>query len=1000
MFPPKASSSSPVAQQQPVALSALRVQTSVAGLIITKMYGTNRKAGNLIWKDGFQAIQHDTVTPGGGGGKGDNRRGQDTVTTTYTYQTALIIALGAGTVASIGKVWQDKSIESMAHLGLSLFNGTSTQVPWGYLTTNFPANALFNRNLAFVAGPTYQLNSSASMQNNSLEVQMTSAFNPGAGIVDANPRDIVLDWLTNTQDGAGFPFLHVGDLSAYSNYCVALGLFMSPFIDAQVEARQFLEDTAQLTNSAWVWSGSTLRIIPYGDTAVSGNGVTYAPDMTPLFDLTDDDFKRDTGADPIITTRINPADAPNIITVEIVDRSQDYNTSSVEAKDQGAIEAYGLNQFASISAHGITSPAVGQIVAQAILQRQQYVRNTHAFTIGWKFGILDPMDLVTITDGDSGLYRQLVRILTIDEDNDGFLAITAEQVDIGVAHSPVYGQQAPSGLLPDNNAKAPSANPPMIFGGPLQLLTGLEMWMAACGPDGYGGCDVWVSSTGQSFKNIGRMFGSSRMGVLTAPFPAGNDPDTVDACAVDLSESRGVLLSGEVLDADLANTLCYIQDVPGRGEFFSYSNATLTGVSKYRLDTYLRRGLYSVTVPPHATGAQFTRIDKSIFRIPYTADQIGDFVYVKLTAFNVHGAGEQTLDEVLATQILVPSPPIPPDVEDFSAIQAGEVVAFTWKRINDNILIGYDIRFGPAGVTDWNAMLPLTEAASGAYEANASVPSGNWTFAIRARDIAQQLSANPAYSTRLVVDAYPTVSSVQQDPTWPGTKVGCRVHYSGVLIPDSQTLAQDDLAQDIFDHFVLNPVAQFSYEAAGVGLSKLALVRVSAAFTGRLGPGETEGKPNPLLFARYSQDVGNITLMWNVTDTTLMWDGDPTTFMWAGITDYELWTKGVVRTTYVQEKVVVNTADGVMMLQSFLAKVDQPIITDGGLAVSVAPGGTRINFNTPDYLFDPFVSATSQGSGLFATASAVDPDGFTCHIFNVNAGGTDVGGTVNWSCHN
>jgi hypothetical protein len=36
--------------------------------------------------------------------------------------------------------------------------------------------------------------------------------------------------------------------------------------------------------------GRRLKVIPYGDTALSGHGHTYTPNTTPLYDFTDDDY--------------------------------------------------------------------------------------------------------------------------------------------------------------------------------------------------------------------------------------------------------------------------------------------------------------------------------------------------------------------------------------------------------------------------------------------------------------------------------------------------------------------------------------------------------------------------------------------------------------------------------------------------------------------------------------------------------------------------------------
>jgi hypothetical protein len=166
-----------------------------------------------------------------------------------------------------------------------------------------------------------------------------------------------------------------------------------------------------------------------------------------------------------------------------------------------------------------------------------------------------------------------------------------------------------------------------------------------------------------------------------------------------------------------------------------------------------------------------------------------------------------------------------------------------------------------------------------------------------------------------------------------------------------------------------------------------------------LGPG-VPGKANPLLYIRWSQNLGGDPPMWT-TDPTAMWAADPTTLMWTGLTGWTLWTKGTILTTFVQQQLVVNTSDGLPIVQQFTPVVDQPPLSDGANTVAVAVGGQRINFANTNFLAPPAVtvtvaSVTGGGAGT-ASAVSVDANGFTAHVFN--AAGTDSGGSINWSAH-
>jgi len=156
-------------------------------------------------------------------------------------------------------------------------------------------------------------------------------------VPDANPADVVRDFLTNPHYGvAQFPTARLGDLSTYAAYCQAAGLFVSPVLSAQAPATQLLQDLMTATNSEFVWSGGTLTVVPYGDRALAANGASYTPPAQPLYAFDDDDFLPNQGTnaasvaaaathDPVTVTRLDPADQVNAVQVEYLDRADGYN---------------------------------------------------------------------------------------------------------------------------------------------------------------------------------------------------------------------------------------------------------------------------------------------------------------------------------------------------------------------------------------------------------------------------------------------------------------------------------------------------------------------------------------------------------------------------------------------------------------------------------------------------------------------------------------------------
>ncbi len=82
------------------------------------------------------------------------------------------------------------------------------------------------------------------------------------------------------------------------------------------------------------------------------------------------------------------------------------------------------------------------IAAQLWLQRTLYIRAQYKFTLSWAFALLEPGDLLEVTDAGMGLAAYPVRIIQIDEDEkNGTLDVTCEDLLAGVGHTPLYTMQ-------------------------------------------------------------------------------------------------------------------------------------------------------------------------------------------------------------------------------------------------------------------------------------------------------------------------------------------------------------------------------------------------------------------------------------------------------------------------------------------------------------------------------------------------------------------------------
>lgn len=658
-----------------IRINGLQIQSSAYGRCIPLLYGTKRLSANLFFYDDFVATPHTTTTESSGGKGGG---GVSQSSTSYTYTSSIMFGLSEGQINGIGSVWSDKSKTTLTDVGLSLFDGNYSQSVWGHLTANHPTKALNYRGQSFLASPTFSLGDNAQLPNLNFEVKGLKLFNT----TDSNPKEIVTDFLTNDKYGVGFPVSKIGDLTDFNNYCLSNGILLSPMFDEQKAGAEHLVDLLRSCNSSFVWSEGKLKIIPYGDSTSTGNGVTYTPNLTPIYDLTDDDFID--FDEPIRISRSANADAYNHIKVEFINRSNDYNAEIAEVKDLANIDLYGLRPSDTIQMHSICDATTAKNVAQLMLQRMLYVRNSYEFKVSWKYCLLEPMDLITLTDSTLGLDKLVVRISEIQEDEEGILSIKAEEFPFGVASATLYPSQNNQGTAINYYIAPGNVNTPIVFEPPLLLSNNYEIWTGLSGGASWGGADVWVSYDGSSYSFLDTVTQPSRTGILTSAWTSGN------TVSVDLSQCNGNLISSTEVLALVGN------------EIIKYSIATLTGTNKYNL-TVVQRGLYNTKIVNHAISERFLRLDSAILKQQFTTDMIGKTIYYKALSFNIYGSAKQALADVSPFTFLVEGDLYPPATVtgfDYTSIQTG--IELKWNPNTEIDVKNYEIRETDSGWGDSN----------------------------------------------------------------------------------------------------------------------------------------------------------------------------------------------------------------------------------------------------------------------------------------------------------
>lgn len=686
-------------------------------------------------------------------------------------------------MSTIGKTWKSK--KHYADLGSSKINATvfvgdNPQAAWSYLTSKHPTEAIQYPGLVYLGVQKQSLGSSNSLPNYSFEI--LGFYSLDGSHPDINPKDLITDAITNSQYGLNLSGSLL-DLTEYERFCSEIDFLISAAFTESKPFYEHIQDICKMTFSEPIWhDGSVLKIVPYYDQVI-GN---YTPNVAPRYYLDDNDFICDSEDDPVKIRRLTPADAFNEIQVEYKDRSNDYNTAVVGAQDLANITQYGLRHDDPLKFHYFKTVTRARLIAQLILQKGLYLRNEYDFILPANYCLLEPMDIVAITDSILGLDDYLVRIVRIEETETGDLNITAEDFPQNVSSSGSIPSDDPGGFVPNYEADPGDINTPIIFNAPSALtITGYEIWCAVSGSGvNWGGCDIYLSTDDETYTFVSHVEGGARYGTTTDTFASGSDPDTTNHCLIDLTTSEGELLTVVQSDADNKNSLCLVED-----ELISYTTATLGLIYNYTLEDYIRRGQYGTAIVSHATSSRFVRLDSAIIKIPYDPDLTGQTIYIKFASFNIYNTVVQDLAILTPYTFTIGSSlGNPSNVTGFTASQSSGNVNFSWTPVTDMNLAGYEIRYGAHGVVTWatGTVVGLTGKTS-SFSAPMPTP-GDYDFLICAKDNTEKYSITPA-SYNLVITTYSFVFSSITDSGLTVT----RITYAGTagILTDSANIVTD-----------------------------------------------------------------------------------------------------------------------------------------------------------------------------------------------------------------
>lgn len=633
------------------------VSTAEYGAAVPEILGTTRVSGNVIYYDDFTAHEHRETQRSGKGGH------SKTVTISYTYTVAVLMGLCEGPINGVKRVWVGKEIYNYpdSNIQMTLWKGSQDQKPWAYVTGKHPDKALPYPGLAYMAG-VIDLGDSGSMPNYNFEVA-GKLLDTGDG-VDVNPAD----YIRYVLDKVGLSNVEIIGLDNYRKYCAAADLLIStpPDETQSKSARDIINEIATLTNAYVFWSNDTFKIVPLDDRTYD----TWTPNRTILYNLTADDFIPQSGGALVTYQRKDSSEVYNQFPVEFINRANGYEKETVSYAVTDDIVDYGLRQASTTQAHYFYTKERAVKLAESLARNGKYSRNKYTFKLDWSFCRLEVGDLVTLTDVNCGLNKQVVLIDSVTEGTDSLLTFTAISRPDGEYSQATYDVHETDRPYINYNQPAPDTAKPVILQPPADLTqNGLELWIGAKGTANmWGGCDVFVSDDNEHYRLAGQITNTARIGTLAAA--VAKDATTIEVAV------NGTLLSGSEQDAQRGNTLCWLD-----GECLSYQTANLLSNGHWQL-TGCIRGQYNTTASAHAAGVSFARLDATLLHVPFRKEDIGKKIWLKFVSYNIFGSGNQSLADVKAYEYTIMAYYIPP-VSDLHAYNR-------YRQIPDGV-VRYDL---------------------------------------------------------------------------------------------------------------------------------------------------------------------------------------------------------------------------------------------------------------------------------------------------------------------
>lgn len=638
-------------------VSDLRYSGSTYGAAVPRVWGYTRVPGNVVWvatdASGNHLIEHSSSSGGG--------KGQPSVTT-YSYTASFAVAFCAGTLTAPDGAQIDRNVQ-LSRLW------ADDKVIWDASAADNPSCTL-----AWHSGAETQ---AADSLIASVEGAQTPAYR---GTAYAVLTDLLLTDFGNripnfsaelTTDAVtvGDAFADLALLAGLAADDLDVTLATQPLGGMALLSRGPAQDALTATLSAYnldlVEVDGLLKLIPRGQEPV----LTVAEDQLGV-----------QSKNRIEVARAMESDLPGRVDVTYFDTGRNLQQSTQSAARQSS--AHPQNAVSIDLPLSLTGTEARRVAATA-LDAAWVEAESYAFSLSQAFLNLAPGDVVNVTwDGDT----RRARISGVSFADDSELKFTAVQDDPAVLDQTVAGDPGDGGPVASPPVTVPAVPTSFVVWSGTEIRDQDQgkpgFYLAATGPEGWKGCQVYYSAdSGDSWIEAGFWKSKAVFGTVADALADWTAPLTYD----ETNEPHVTVVSGElnahVSDHDLERAERNIAVLGG--EILGYGFATLSGTLTYIL-ARLYRGLRNSSMVGHAAGDLFVVADANVMRVPVDDGYVGETLQVKAVS------RYQTLADVAAKSVTIGARTPTAVEQNVTALQSNVTTLQTQADATDATLASHE----------------------------------------------------------------------------------------------------------------------------------------------------------------------------------------------------------------------------------------------------------------------------------------------------------------------